>query len=93
MSFGESPTPESAGADIRQQASADAMFTVSAVTPGSAISWVSATGKLAGDATWLATGCHFVRLDLSQLSMLDRAGRRACPATPDNLRRAQEHGT
>lgn len=64
--------------------SADAMFTVStvAVRPPSAV--VSAAGKLADapSAARLAaalehqraTGCHFVRLDLSELSLLDRAG-------------------
>jgi anti-anti-sigma factor len=84
MSFGESPIPESAGTDIRAGAPADAMFTVSAVTTRPAMSLVSATGKLAcdADATRLAavlqhqraTGCHFIGLDLSELSMLDRAG-------------------
>jgi anti-anti-sigma regulatory factor len=60
------------------------MFTVSAVVAHPAVSWVAVTGKLVGDgaATRLAlvlrqqrtTGCQFVRLDLSELSMLDRAG-------------------
>lgn len=60
------------------------MFDVSVVAASPGSSWISATGKLAGDmaATRLATllqhqrasGSHFVRLDLSELSMLDRAG-------------------
>lgn len=59
------------------------MFAVSAVVARPAAQ-VSATGRLVGDAAAtglsavleheLAIGCHFVRLDLSELSMLDRAG-------------------
>jgi anti-anti-sigma factor len=84
MSSPEPAIAESAGTDLRPAAEADAMFVVSAVAARPAISWVSVTGKLVGDvaaarlsnvlAHQRATGCHFVRLDLSELSMLDRAG-------------------
>lgn len=62
----------------------DEIFTVSAVALRQTISWVSAAGKLTGDdaAIRLAAilqqqrdaGRHLVRLNLSELSMLDRAG-------------------
>lgn len=62
---------------------ADAIFTVSAVTEGVGIGCVRVTGKLTDAAAsrlaavmrdQRATGCHVVRLDLSELSMLDRVG-------------------
>jgi anti-anti-sigma factor len=65
-------------------AAADAMFTVSASAERPGIGWVWATGKLAGATAVTrlaivlqrerAAGCTFVCLDLSELSMLDRAG-------------------
>lgn len=59
------------------------VFAVSAVTVGPQISWLSAAGKLVGEAAaadlsdaldrqW-AIGCRFVWLDLSRVSLLDRA--------------------
>lgn len=84
MSVCDLTTPDSACTDTLPAAGADATFTVSAVLGGSAISWLSVTGKLVGDAaaSCLAAalerqrtaGCRFVRLDLSELSMLDHAG-------------------
>jgi anti-sigma B factor antagonist len=84
MSRRESPIPESAGTETRATVSADAMFTVSAVAVRRPAAVVSAAGKLAGAAAAArlaavlehqrATGCHFVHLDLSELSLLDRAG-------------------
>jgi anti-anti-sigma factor len=83
MSRQASPVQESARA-AGPAAVADAMFTVSASAERPGIGWVWATGKLTGTtaATRLAavlqhqraTGCRLVCLDLSELSMLDRAG-------------------
>jgi anti-anti-sigma factor len=69
---------------IAQPGAADAWFTVSAATGGVGIGRVRVTGRLteAPAAERLAAvlrderanGCHVVRLDLSELSMLDRVG-------------------
>ena len=80
----ESPLSEPAGTRTRSTVVGETMFTVSAGAVGSGSSGVSALGKLAGEAAatrlanalhqQLATGCSFLRLDLSDLSMLDHAG-------------------
>jgi anti-sigma B factor antagonist len=84
MSSSEASVPESVGTRSRPIPAQDATFTVAAFAAGAGSSRVSAFGKLAGAAatTHLATvlqqqrasGCRFVRLDLSEVSMLDHAG-------------------
>jgi anti-anti-sigma factor len=83
MTVSQSLISGSADSGSGRAAVADAVFAVSAVVHRPA-GQVSATGRLVGDAAAtglsavleheLAIGCHFVRLDLSELSMLDRAG-------------------
>jgi anti-anti-sigma factor len=85
MTVSQSLTSGSPDSTTGRAQVADAVFAVSAVVHRPA-GQVSATGRLVGDAAAtglsavfeheheLAIGCHFVRLDLSELSMLDRAG-------------------
>jgi anti-anti-sigma factor len=80
----ESPLPEPAGTRTRSTVVGETMFTVSAGAFGPGSGGASAFGKLTGDAAatrlsvalrqQLATGCRFIQVDLSELSMIDHAG-------------------